>query len=478
MIRLIKNKKPILICIGFLFLLHHIQAQGNLAYTRQLYQNRELARAKESIDSIILINPDVPEAWGLKAAIYNSISKDAHTKNLVADAKMEAFQALKKAGIADSAHSIALDLYNGYTNDGLTAFNVATGQNSIPLYIEALNGFKNAGLIRSYINTISAGIPALDTVNLYYTAKSAIYADKEEDAIFYCKIIIDNKINKYRAYHDIEIIYKWLVYHYKSKADWPNFIFYIKRSLEAFPESVYYNLLYADRCRQLKDYPGLFEQYRQIFKKESNPNIYRLAYYQDLYNYVYESKAAPEDRKSYQAALLKGLTAYLKQKPADPTANLLMGKYYINQAAVVTREMMMRSITDPHIMNTYKSRVADQFKKSNRYLLSIIKNNKVFPSKYYSEALHLLIANFRLLNMPEEVRKYQALLAATTITMANLLILILLLFNIILIIGLLFYLVIKFSAGKIRFFLKCTNGAKKIVSCLQRQQKSYNCSYV
>lgn len=435
MISFIKNKKPILICIGFLFLLHQIQAQGNLTYTGQLYQNKELARAKESIDSLVLLNPDAPEAWALKAAIYNSISKDVHTKNLVADAKMEAFQALKKAGITDSAHSIALDLYNGYTNDGLTAFNIATAQNSIAFFREALNDFKNAGLIRSYINTISPGIAVLDTVNLYYTTKSAIFADKEEDAILYSKIIIDSKIVNLGAFHDIEIVYKWLVYHYKSKSDWTNFIFYIKQSLEAFPESVYYNLLYADRCRQLKDYPGLFEQYRQIFKKESNPNNYRLAYYQDLYNYVYESKTAPGDRKSYQAALLKGLIAFLKQKPTEPTANLLMGKYYINQAAVVTHEMMIRSTTDPHIMNTYKSRVADQYKKSNRYLLTIIKNNKALPSKNYIEALQLLIANFRMLNMPEEAGKYQAFLAATAITIANLLILILLLFNIILIIG-------------------------------------------
>lgn len=52
----------------------------------------------------------------------------------------------------------------------------------------------------------------MDTLNLYYTSKAAINADKEEDAILNCKKIADAFITETAAQTDFETFYQWLVY--------------------------------------------------------------------------------------------------------------------------------------------------------------------------------------------------------------------------------------------------------------------------
>ncbi len=441
----IANKKPIQICIGFLFILQYSIAQSNLAYTQQLFKNRDLGSARESVDSFVMLNRTDIEGWLTKAEIYNAISKDPVVRSLSADAGMEAFQSLKKAvalnmqpednQIKARFYTIALDLYNTYTGEGLKLFNAGVAQNNAGNFIQALFRFKNAGSIGRYRFENNWGINELDTLNLYYTALSAIYSDKEEDAVFYSKLIIDKIIIKYPQLSSYEKIYQWLAYYYKIKEDHHNFFEYNSKGLNSFPTSTYFTLLYIDWYRKTKDYPNLFKQYDRILNKYASNAKYRLAYYMDLYDYLYESKTSPEEREIFQSKLFKGLTAFLQLYPGNSTANLLIGKYYINQATEIAQEMAKRSTTDPVIMNEYKSRVAGKLKKSNSYLLAIIKINKISPTKNYIETLQLLISNFRILNMPKEVRNYQAILTATSITLGNLLILILLLLNIILIIG-------------------------------------------
>ena len=105
----------------------------NLSTAKTFIEQKDFARAKESVDSFVLINDTDAEVWLLKANIYNAIIKDAELKYLAADGRMEAFEALKKAKQLNSDfvteqlrpanYNLAFDLYNGFTSEGLAYFN-------------------------------------------------------------------------------------------------------------------------------------------------------------------------------------------------------------------------------------------------------------------------------------------------------------------------------------------------------------------
>ena len=95
MVEIVLYKKPIIFIIGFLFFTGFSRAQ-NLSTARFFFEEKDFARAKESVDSFVLINENNAEGWLLKANIYNAIRKDVESKYLAADAGMEAFEALKK----------------------------------------------------------------------------------------------------------------------------------------------------------------------------------------------------------------------------------------------------------------------------------------------------------------------------------------------------------------------------------------------
>jgi hypothetical protein len=395
-----------------------LQAQ-DLAYTRQLLQQKDFARAKELIDSLVEIANTTAEAWMLKATIYNAISKDPAAKDLVADAKMDAFKALQKAiqlnkdavneQLRQTGYSLPFDLYNGYTNQGVAYFNAGAERDDKASYAEALNNFKKAGLVGNWINTNGWGLSAIDTNNLYYSAKAAINAGKEEDAALFAKKIADNGITQSLASKGFESIYQWLVYHYKLKQDGENLLKYTTLGNMQFPASVYFNLIYIDWLRQQKDYNTMLALYQKVFKKQPNNSKYQLAYYNDVFNYLYQNGELPiKERVKYERLLSAGLLQYLKANPASAEGRLLLGKFYINQANDVSKEWVLRSTTDTKILNGYKTTQRNLLLKSNKYLLEIINKFSKPGATAYIDALQLLVGNFKALNMPKEMRRYAA----------------------------------------------------------------------
>jgi hypothetical protein len=410
-------KKSITFVIGFLFFIQGLYAQ-DINRARQLLQQKDFARAKEAVDSFVLQNDFDAEGWLLKANIYNAISKDPATKYLLADGRMEAFKAVQKAvqinktyadeQIKPGGYSLPFDLYNGCTNEGVAYFNAGAERNDKASYAEALNNFKKAGLVGNYITTNGWGLSAIDTNNLYYCAKAAINAGKEDDAALFAKKIADNGINQSFTNKGFEPIYQWLVYNYKQKQNGENLLKYATLGTKQFPASVYFNLIYIDWLRQQKDYSNMFALYQDVFKKQPNNGKYQLAYYNDVFNYLYQSGESVSDQIKYEKVLSAGLLQYLKANPASAEGRLLLGKLYINQANDVSKEWALRSTTDPKILNGYKTAQRNLLLKSNKYLLEIV--NKFYKpgTTVYIEALQLVVANFRALNMPEEMRRYKA----------------------------------------------------------------------
>ncbi len=71
MVKIVLYKKPIIFIIGFLFFMAFCKAQ-NLSTARFFFEQKDFARAKESVDSFVLRNENNTEGWLLKANIYNA----------------------------------------------------------------------------------------------------------------------------------------------------------------------------------------------------------------------------------------------------------------------------------------------------------------------------------------------------------------------------------------------------------------------
>lgn len=380
MAKTVLYKKPIIFIIGFLLFMGFCKAQ-NLSTARAFFEQKDFARAKESVDSFVLINENNAEGWLLKANIYNAIRKDVESKYLVPDAGMEAFEALKKAKQLNSnfvthqlkpAHyNLPFDLYNGYTTEGLAYFNAGTERNDKNSYNEALNKFKNAELVSSYIYSNGWALSAFDTSNIFYSAKAAINAGKETEALYFAKKIADAGITQSTSSKGFESIYQWLVYYYKHQKDGENFNKYAAIAMQKFPAAVYFNLIMIDWLRQQGDYTNLFVAYAALLKKQPYSK-FQFAYLNDVFNYLYQSKADIKDKALYEGILKNELLQYLKTNTASVDGRLLLGKFYINKANDVGKEMILRSTTDSKVLKGYKTRQRNLLGKSNQYLKEIV----------------------------------------------------------------------------------------------------------
>jgi hypothetical protein len=451
MVQFIKYKKSILFSIGFLFFMQIISAQ-DLARARELFLQKDYVRAKETIDSLIKKDSKNIDILLFSATLYSAISEDPEARNLTVDARQDAFNALQKAVQINAAtakkqlepegFALPLSLYKGYTNDGLVEFNAGAERNDKNSYASALATFKKAGTISHFIYNNSWGLTAIDTNNIFYCAKAAMKAGNDEDALLYSSQIADNGITGTLLNNNFEPVYQWLAYYYKEKNDKANLYRYIQLGAEKYPASNYFTLIKMDWLRLQKDYPALLNVYTNtIFKTSANKASYTVAYCQDLYTYLYEINASLklENRKRYEETLKNTLLDYIKTNPNNTTALLLAGKLYINKTTDEFKEMAIRSTTDSKVLNNYRTQANRYYKLSNQYLLQIVNKNSIISRSNYNEALELLIANFRNLNQQKEVRKYQALLSKSAALYYKILILIILLFNIILIIGILIF---------------------------------------
>jgi hypothetical protein len=402
-------KKSIQICIGFLFLATYATGQ-DVKRIQQLFNQNNLSQAREAIDSFTNSNTESAEAYLLKAFIYNALDKNESSRYLVADGKMEAFIALSKATELDKSYVdkqlkpghylLPKELYSNYTNEGLTHYNAGVERNDKNSFTEALLHFKKAGSINQFMYNNGWSLQALDTLNLFYSAKSAINAANETDALIFTKKIVDDKILNPAFSKGYEGIYQWLAYYYKTKKDGELFDKYSYEGAKQFPQSIYFSLLQIDWLRQQNDYVNMFAFYQDIFKKQPGNPKYVLAYLNDIFIYVFKNKEAVEAKSNYADTLQKGLLKYLQHNPSATEARLLLAKVYNNQASQALYESTLRSTTNAKVLNTYKAKYKNLLLAANKQLIAIIKNKQSQANaNLYNEALQLLKGNKEILRL-------------------------------------------------------------------------------
>jgi len=152
-----------------------------------------------------------------------------------------------------------------------------------------------------------------------------------------------------------------------------------------------------DWYRSKNDYTSLLDIYagKKPVIKETNRVKYELTYCNDIFNYLYASGIAITGRQVYYNILTRRLEAFTKANPGNTGGLLLAGKFYINRATDVQKEMAAAAPTDPAIKNDFKMRISNRYKKANTYLLSIVNDYPKADKAHYKEALQLLIAKLQ-----------------------------------------------------------------------------------
>ena len=177
--------------------------------------------------------------------------------------------------------------------------------------------FKKAAAVRQLLARFDAGKTPVDTTNLLYLAKSSIYADKEIDAIIYCKKIIDNNFifEPFKAKY--EQVFQWMVF-ITRKGDEVNFINTFHLANQVFPASSYFKLLEIDWLRDQEDYKVVFEKIQESCTGIAGRPVSTAGVLPRFVSYIWDQRktgSEPSAADAYKKELVAGLENFIKIAP-------------------------------------------------------------------------------------------------------------------------------------------------------------------
>ncbi len=363
----------------------------SLSDAQKYFEEGKILEAKQQIDEFINANSTDVNGLLLKSKIYYVLGTGKQYSDVVADGKAVAIDALKKANDADpdvihsilkeEAFGLPINLYNDLSNDGIVYFNSAAERKDKALYEQALAQFKKAISFSKFINDNNWGLQPLDSNNLLYATKAAIYANKNEDALLYAKKIVDNNIVKTIENKEFQPVYEWLTYYYRQVKNEELLLKYSQIGASHFANTAYFSFNKIDWYRANKNYPQLIQEYTALFSKGFKTQQYYNNYFNDVFAIIFTEKDSMIDRQYYKNVFEKDITDYLKKNKNAFATMLLAGKFYKNLAIEYSKLNK----------NTSKTKI-DLYKNLSKKHLTQIVNNKLAAKDkvVYSEAKKLL----------------------------------------------------------------------------------------
>src|SRR5687768_14263085 len=263
--------KRILLTVMFVASVVGVFAQ-KLDKAKTSLEKKKLAEAKTEIDNFLAVekNKTNSEAWYTKSKIYLAINADSSLKATVPDARVVAFDAVKKymelEAPKDSTKRNTLltmdgnkplvDIYSGYSKDGASFYNAGNFNDALTNFQKSLEVFD----IMSKNNMIPI---KLDTTTTLYAGISAEKANKPDTAAIYYGKIAESKA---KAEGFVEI-YKWLADHYRQKNDMANATKFATLGREVYPQETFWSGFELDMAREKGTKDELFTKYEQVIKE-------------------------------------------------------------------------------------------------------------------------------------------------------------------------------------------------------------------
>ncbi len=312
-----------------------IQAQDVKKAKDQLAA-KQLDQAKATIDAAMTNpkNAKNPEAWYTKGKIYSAIAADKNLQVSIPTARMESFDAFKKALEVDKNQAtvlMTLDNYQPIFSLYSSGYEEAAGYLNNNKPEQSLNAFKQTAAVGEYINGQGWGLNKLDTVVTFYSGVAAMNAKKEDDAVALFTKLADAKVY---GNADYATAYRYLAKYYYDKKDVANMNKYIALGKEVFPKDDYLPLLEIDYLRENGDKAALFAKYEEVLK--SNPDNFDVLtdYAVTLFGetHVADASKRPADYDAKCKKIEELYTKAVTLKPESWETELSFGKHYYNMA--------------------------------------------------------------------------------------------------------------------------------------------------
>ncbi len=420
--------KKILLTSSFLVILSGLFAQ-DAKKLKSYLDAKQFDKAKAEVDAAISKNPSDPTALYYKSKVYVALAADPQFKVSVPDARVQAFEAFKKAIDTDKDNKVLLlatqdqykpifDIYTGYYDAGAAAFNNGATSTNKADYDEALTLFKNSDMVGRYIFSKKWALSEIDTQLVLTMAKAAINAGKKEEAAIYLKKLADANIsgtaNDKTSY---QLPYQWLSYYYKDAKDDANFIKYLSLGKKNFPKEDYYDAILLDYYRDKKDYDLLFKKYGEIIAAFPDSMQYHFNYANESFNYIYNSDAGTKINNKEELLKTVGteIQKVLVATPDDVNANWLLGQFYYNQGIDLKEKANAVKGAKPEDVKKkadLNAQAKDAFNKAIPFTeksLSILeKSNKKADKSKYKSIADLMQRIYTSLNQQDKVKLYTA----------------------------------------------------------------------
>jgi tetratricopeptide (TPR) repeat protein len=248
---------------------------------------KKLPEAKSEIDKVMGLpaNQKNPEAFYTKAKIYVEISQDPQLNKQYPNARMDAYNALKKYTEIDDKMLIALqidgykpinDIYTGYYQTAANAFNNKE-------YATAYTGFVNAIMVSKFMTEKGWIKLSLDTNSVLYAGVSAEKLSRMDDAVNYYGQLVKAKATS----EGFVEIYKWTANYHFEKKNYSEATNFINIGKEVYPDDPFWSSIEIDLIRVNGSRDQLFSKYEEVIANNPANHLYPYNYAVELYQYGY-----------------------------------------------------------------------------------------------------------------------------------------------------------------------------------------------
>ena len=392
-----------------LFAVTNLQSSSQpLDSVSALYYKNELENAKRGADEIEFANRYQPDFWLLKSRIYLAICIDLSLKDLVAEPRTIAFQSLKKAyqlstGWVDSTlkredYQLALEIYKGYTEEGVAFFNAATDNKNKESYRRALVMFKKTLQVGAFIYQNGWGLMPFDTLTICNTALAAIKSGDEQDGFYFAKKLVDSiSVASLNILDKALPIMQWLTYYVKSKHLEEELVKYTAYCNRLFPQSTYFKLNYIDWLHQEGKIELAILGYEDLLNKGFNSTEISSAYVNERLAQLGNNNFPKDSNLLIINQLRKDYFKLISKYKNEPANNFWLGKIYRTKALLLRNEIM----SSKNLTKLYRKKLDNDLKialvNSNKHLEIFVHKCDSRKSDYYKQAMGILLSNYQAL---------------------------------------------------------------------------------
>ena len=379
---------------------------------------KKYGEAKEKVDKAIADakNAKNADVWYYKGIVYNELSKDSSVNNNAA-LRQEAYAAFQKYLQMDPKNIRGtiqqnwwfFDLYNENIKAALNQHNTKDFANAIQNY---KNAFEVHDLIiKNNFMYNNVGLPALDTIYLYYAGSAALEGKDTALAIQYFEKLSNANV----AEKDYLFVYQTLVNYYNDKGDKANLDKVVAKGKKLYPDNQYWVYFELQDPKYKTDKKGMLSKYEEIIARNPDNRDLKEDYTLELYNFAYTNQDNAKDTMMHAKAKA-ALGELINSKPT-PFYNYLMLQALQYEAGVVYEDVNKIKGTKPEdlkrktaLIAVAKQKDADAIKYGAVAADLYSKQDKLKSqdSAYYKDTLNRLTSYYRGMKQMDKVAQYEA----------------------------------------------------------------------